>query len=776
MRADVSRIRLSRGKGYTAVLEQQGRVALDADANEQRFLDQRLRRTETVDVIGEFGGPAGDEGFSIDVSTGDMVIGAGRYYVAGLLCENPSAVTYEGQQFLKVPAGTGAGLLGQLPGRLLDQRTILQVSLQAWQRLVTALDDPCLREPALGGADTTARLQTVWRVVANPVSVNLTQTPGSFCPVMYQNQPTPSTGTLTVTPSGAAADCGCGPVAAAGYQGIENQLYRVEIHTGGDASTATFKWSRENGSVVAAVTSISGATAVVNSLGPDANLCFQVGQWVELTDDTVTYGDIANKAGALYQIQSIDKEAPSVTLAPSVTGIDPSQNARIRRWDQSGPAAGTAGVPLSPGTPIELENGIQVTFGPGTYQPGDYWTLPARTATGMVEWPPCDSDGNPAQPPTSIVVHEAPLACLYWVEDSPASGEAVAEFEQAAIGPAPSPFPQPTPVPRGHVVTEDCRLAFRPLTPAPAIHVESVNWANDDAMPIDVLVKNGLLVKLDQDLVGPVNGGNFIVTTEAPVGLKPVLSAALQRTISVFDAPIVHDGGALRWQLLPDDPAVATINDMIPVHEEEVTPLLLPRVRVRLIGQAFMATGASGPIYLNGRAFGQHGTRGIDGSDRIDLRFPSGDGPTASDFESWFYLAPVLQIKGLTIPNNGDYTAVGFGTNFAGVVPSNTTGATPVTKVDATATLSYHAAVATTLSVTISDSTYASVPTAVTINQGDISVPVPITISGTPTPGSNLAGFQINATVNPAAESPYLPQSITQQASFTLRPPTAQTQ
>ena len=46
---------------------------------------------------------------------------------------------------------------------------MLQVYLEVWQRLVTALDDPCLREPALGQADTTARLQTVWRVVAGLV-------------------------------------------------------------------------------------------------------------------------------------------------------------------------------------------------------------------------------------------------------------------------------------------------------------------------------------------------------------------------------------------------------------------------------------------------------------------------------------------------------------------------------------------------------------------------------------------------------------------------------
>ena len=62
MRGDFSRIRFNRRKNYTAMLEQQGRVALDADANEQCFIDEYLRRSETVDVVGEFGGPAGDAG------------------------------------------------------------------------------------------------------------------------------------------------------------------------------------------------------------------------------------------------------------------------------------------------------------------------------------------------------------------------------------------------------------------------------------------------------------------------------------------------------------------------------------------------------------------------------------------------------------------------------------------------------------------------------------------------------------------------------------------
>ena len=49
--------------------------------------------------------------------------------------------------------------------------------------------------------------------------------------------------------------------ATSGYLGVENQLYRVEVHTGGTvaASKPTFKWSRENGSVEFRIVDIDDA-------------------------------------------------------------------------------------------------------------------------------------------------------------------------------------------------------------------------------------------------------------------------------------------------------------------------------------------------------------------------------------------------------------------------------------------------------------------------------------------------------------------------------------
>jgi hypothetical protein len=412
MKGDFSRIRNNLNKHYTAVLQQQGRVALDADANEQCAIDDYIRDTEIVDIVGPYGGPDGAAGFKITVPNATTImIGSGRYYVQGLLCESSTHLDYAGQPFLINPVLTDAELLTDLSN---GTATAIRLYLEVWQRLVTALDDPCLREPALGQADTTARLQTVWRVVAEPITPNSPAATGNCCADMYKPVLVRISGTLSAQTTPGSPDCTCQPTPQAGYTGLENQLYRVEIHQSGDASTATFKWSRENGSVVSAVNGVSASTLDVSSLGPDANLGFQANNWVELTDDSYLFGQSPNQPGSLIQVQKPVPESLSLVLQQPAVGIDPTINARVRRWDQFGSSAGSNGISIVADTWIDLENGIQVRFSPGQYESGDYWLIPARTATGQIEWPPCSSDGNIRQDPIRTTVYRAPLACIHW--------------------------------------------------------------------------------------------------------------------------------------------------------------------------------------------------------------------------------------------------------------------------------------------------------------------------------------------------------------------------
>jgi Family of unknown function (DUF6519) len=521
MKGDFSRIRFNPAKNYTAVLQQQGRVALDADTNEQSAIDSYLRESTNVDVIGRYGGPIGDAGFAIEINTGGIWIGAGRYYVDGILVENLKRCSYSEQPFYLTPSSpTEAELLTAL-----GNGETVQFELRVWRLFVTELDDVCLVEPALGQADTTARLQTVWRVVGAavtgnqpaaasnaPAAVDVSETASgcedpilrlsACCQALYKKPANSHTGSMSAQTSAAGDDCGCQPIPAAGYQGLENQLYRVEIHTGGALNAATFKWSRENASVVTKVTDITGTVVTTSSLGPDANLGFQAGQWVELTDDTNLFGDTINKPGTLYQIASRGPNALQVTLATAPSGVDTTKNARMRRWDQSGASASTAGISLST-TAIPLENGIEVAFSPGNYASGDYWTFPARTATGQIDWSPCGGDDGSFKSARYFNIYTVPLACV-----TETKKQAVDKTGAVVAG----VFVDTT------FVINDCRLKFYPLTdlqcggtegPCTIVPKPGAGWEE----PIKALPKNA-----DADICFPI--GTFPLT-------KPLVLAGL---------------------------------------------------------------------------------------------------------------------------------------------------------------------------------------------------------------------------------------------------------
>ncbi len=807
MRGDFSRIRFNSAKHYTAVLEQQGRVALDADTNERTAIDAYLRDTTNVDVIGPYGGPIGDAGFAIKVQGTEILIEPGRYYVAGLLVENASEMHYNLQQHLIHPVHTAQQLLAAVIEG--EGQVSAQFTLEVWQRLVTQLDDSCLREPALGQADTTARLQTVWRVVgtlqtANPDRAVVVQKPvtaGNINPIkydpgnvqggsqssspavgntyqdpirqlspccqsLYDERLVARTGAMSADTGQGNNECGCQPIPSAGYQGLENQLYRVEIHTAGPLGTATFKWSRENGSVVAKVTGISGAVVTVNSLGLDANLGFQPGQWVELSDDTDLFGDPANQPGQLYQIASLGPGPLQVTLSASVTGVHIGSNARMRRWDQSGASATAQGIPLSVNS-IPLENGIEVAFRKGVYQAGDYWTIPARTADGEIDWPPCGSDGNLFQPAQFTRIYRAPLACIHLRQS--------ANLDRLSYS-------------FGRFQVDDCRLQFPPLTALaqeqtpPALHVQSVSWTNDDVMTVDTLLKNGLSVTLDQAPSCPWGGGNFRVTLEVPLTVDPLVGLegkvpglpapgnyppgtdVLSRTELVLDPPlgINVSGTQVNWIT----PAAAQGVAMYEAYYlyiglnaalKSTSPIGFGRVRVKLFGGAVYAVGASGNIYLDGLSFGETGTRAVDGSPCVNLSVPSGNSLKASDFESWFYLAPSVLISNVVIQLLDGTTVVGtnavtvtvnYQGTMTGLQTTDPKTPTTVTAVQAVITMTYPPVAPATVTLTLNGTgvgTVVTIQAAVTVNAGQQTVNVPINILASP--GMSQAAGAITDTV-----------------------------
>ena len=407
MKGDFTRLTFQPPRHYSGVRWQQGRVQLDADWNEQVDIREHLERTTTQDVVGRCGAPWHPPGefrhFQLRAAGRDFEIAPGRFYAGGLLCENEAAVRGSAQPHLPAAAVVrrADGSRGPLPAPAGTYVAYLDV----WERHVTALEDPALREPALGGPDTATRTQVVWQVELLAVA------DGATCSQFGEGWEPPGAKTLgqlsaRAAPAQESANK-CLVLPGGGFRRLENQLYRVEIHGGGPLGGATFKWSRDNGTVVAGWLERDGNNLKVGSAGRDGVLGFAAGQWVELTDDT---RDFLGQPGTLAQLDAVD--GTLLTIKPTADPVDLAQfprNPKVRRWDSPGPVK--VEVPAANDGWVALEDGVEVKFASGPYRSGDYWLIPARTLTAKVEWPAAGAVPLP-QPPHGVRHHYCALALL----------------------------------------------------------------------------------------------------------------------------------------------------------------------------------------------------------------------------------------------------------------------------------------------------------------------------------------------------------------------------
>lgn len=414
---------------FTAVLAQQGRVSLDSDANESVAILVHHLRTLVTDLVGPAAGPGPDPGFGVshtDGCTPDLNIGAGHYYVSGLLLQTT------GSSFLNQPG------LQPTDKDLQDALTAPAIAyLRVWERLITAVEDPSIRDVAVGagGADTSARSKVVWQMLLAPAPPpdggDQPQTREQAMPLWERLHATltpAQQGQIRAATHGFEADDRCAPALGAGYRGVENQLYRVEIHGSGeigvDVAPPTFKWSRDNGSVVFPIESRRDDAVIVTTLGRDDRRALDVGDWVELVDDHYT---LAGKPEPLRRVIEICPRERLVVLdaSPGDVGTHPARHPFLRRWDQhpDRPAAADNAISAdgAPDAWMDLEDGIQILFEPGAYRSGDFWTIPARAQTGDIIWPAdaADSSKRAARAPEGVSYSYAPLAYIGAATDAP---------------------------------------------------------------------------------------------------------------------------------------------------------------------------------------------------------------------------------------------------------------------------------------------------------------------------------------------------------------------
>ncbi len=430
MNGDFTRDSFDPRKRFTRVMMQQGRVQLDSDWNEQTSLTLGYVRTLAGDLLGRGAGPEAKCGFRIatkaDVkppagapadpfkpaidahktalNNGDLLILPGRYYVGGILVELDEPMLYSEQPGYPFDDATTTAAL-----KAVDTQWIAY--LDVWEEFVSADQDEDISEPALGGVDSCGRALIRWQV---RILVDPAKEIDSF-EVLAAG----STGLLKAwTKPGETPDKPCIIPPDSKYRGIENQLYRVEIHQGSDGSGegATFKWSRNNGALTYPVKKLDDEIVRLDHLGRDERTELAVDDWVELVDDFWTGRD---PAGPIARIKDVKRDeravivqwAKPVTTQPFLSALAGGLRPVLRRWDHKGDVEADGGaIPIDDSGEIELEDGIFIRFEANKrYRAGDYWLIPARVAKTDILWPGVPHDPQ-LRPPHGPAHAYAPLA------------------------------------------------------------------------------------------------------------------------------------------------------------------------------------------------------------------------------------------------------------------------------------------------------------------------------------------------------------------------------
>ena len=435
MKGDFTRDTFDPTHHFSRVLMQQGRVTLDADHNEQTAILLHYLRTLARDLIGPFGVPAGGGGgFTLTAAaTGnDVVIGRGRCYVDGILVENDEeAGSYLSQHH---PPADPEGFADFLRKGAVGQHPFL-LYLDVWERHVSWIEAAAIRESALGGPDTCTRTEVVWQLKARLASVKAVPAAAE----QLHELCTKENGKLRQAESErrrgaqltarlrplAKAESACITAPDSRYRGLENHLYRVEIHDSAKDGVFSFKWSRDNGSIATRILGFAGSSIeVASSRG------FEAGNWVEVSFDEQ---ELQGKPGWLMKLVKVEGERLVADPETVPEGLPNTwkdayarRNPKARRWDQTSqedqPLVGGA-IEIQAGMLdaddwFELEDGIEVAFTPaGNYRCGDYWLIPARVASGDIEWPQAMEETGQmvAQPQLAhgIVHHLAPLGFVH---------------------------------------------------------------------------------------------------------------------------------------------------------------------------------------------------------------------------------------------------------------------------------------------------------------------------------------------------------------------------
>ena len=339
----------------------------------------------------------------------DFVIGGnnldatkpGRMYVGGILCQKEFNETYQSQLDYPNPKPLS---LNDSEISTPPKKINYIVYVDVWQRLVSHIEDPEIRESALGGPDTAIRIKTLSQIKLREIpdidnfENQLEWVQEELKRLSHQND----VGRMSTVTHKLPSE----NFSKIEYTGLDNRLYLVQIHDSGDKkeNPASFKWSIDNASSVIAIKEIGPYGVTLKSMGKNLMSVLKMGDLVEITDDSIELSDLPK--GNLRRITNIDLDSQLISWESDdadPTGIEylhdaidlmniPEYHPKIIKWDGikkiNSNDDGSGGILLSDDGPkktVPDHEGVKINFTNGNFQCGDYWQFTVRTTNGIIE-------------------------------------------------------------------------------------------------------------------------------------------------------------------------------------------------------------------------------------------------------------------------------------------------------------------------------------------------------------------------------------------------------
>jgi hypothetical protein len=426
MKGDISRFTFNPLNNYLGVLKQQGRIELDSDWNEQGEIYAEHLRQLTADLVGQFAVPlepndiARDNSHALEIrdySVGpggiiDFKVGHGLAYIGGYLFRLIKDVTYYNQSDYPEPEAPSSN------GDLL-------VYIEAWNRVVSYIDNELIREPALGGPDTCLRSALTGQIKV--LNVKGLREPSDALQALSKSfSPTNVALTLQIDQSAYQLPLSFGEVDLGGGMIPGNLHYRLELHRGitsnGDSSEG-IKWSDENAAIaVRALRMVDNNSLIIEELEQITGESLKPGDWVEISN---LMTELHRQGGQMAKIASLESASGGllVTLDSDIhpllarrkngprSALDQGLAPRLRRW--SGYFS-----PLELKLVYDLGRGVKAIFNSGEkkiqFEPADYWTFAIRDREYNKRYAPQKT------PPVGIRKFRQPLAIIVRKENGEA--------------------------------------------------------------------------------------------------------------------------------------------------------------------------------------------------------------------------------------------------------------------------------------------------------------------------------------------------------------------